>query len=188
MWLARCLCCACTGWSESTRQDWMNGDATGGGKGAAALTASSTRACGRARAPGSLAGQLLLPIFTPVLEKNPAPSFAAEAPQEAHSVFQGRLGYAMEKPVVSANKRGTSLGFYSEVRHGKSKTCSAPGLIIAWPKFSLRQQRWSPCQWQRRLCSRAAAAAAGLSNLQAFWHCPVLWQINTRESRKKIQL
>lgn len=47
----------------------MNGDAARGGKGAAALTASSTRACGRARAPDSLAGQLLLPIFTAVLEK-----------------------------------------------------------------------------------------------------------------------
>lgn len=163
----------------------MKGHATRRGRGAAALTASSTRACGRARAPDSLAGQLLLPIFTPVLEKNPAPSFAAQAPQKAHSVFQGRLGYPTEKPVVSANKRGTSLGFYSEVRYGKSKTHSAPGLIIAWPKVSLCQQRWSPCQWQRRLCSRAAA---GLSNLQAFWHCPVLWQVNTRESRKKIQL
>lgn len=107
--------------------------------------------------------------FHPSVSKNPASSFAAQAPQEAHFVFQGRLGYPMEKPVFSANKQGTSLGFCSEVRYGKSKTRSAPGLIIAWPKVSLCQQRWSPCQRQHRLCSRVAA---GLSNLQAFLALP----------------
>lgn len=56
-------------WSEDTGQDCLNGDATRRGKGATVLTASSTRACGRARAPDTTAGQLLLPIFTSVLAK-----------------------------------------------------------------------------------------------------------------------
>ena len=103
--------------------------------------------------------------FHPSVGRNPALSFAARAHQEVHSVSQGHLGYPTEKPAASANKRGTSLGFYSEVRYGKSKTRSAPGLIIACPKVSLCQQRWSPCQRQHRICSRAAA---GLSTLQAF--------------------
>lgn len=58
-----------TGWSEGLRQDWLNVDVTRGGKGVTALTASSTRACGRARAPGTVAGQLLRLVFTPMLAK-----------------------------------------------------------------------------------------------------------------------
>ena len=49
--------------------DAFSGDATREGKGVTALTVSSTRACGRARAPDTIAGQLLLPLFTPVLAK-----------------------------------------------------------------------------------------------------------------------
>lgn len=47
----------------------MNGDATTEGKGATTLAAGSTRTWGRARVTDTVAGQLLLPIFSAVLAK-----------------------------------------------------------------------------------------------------------------------